>query len=106
MVYLYKDVKNLILDFAGISMDDDNDDEVNYKCDICEEWRPDFVSYKRDFFFVSKKEFVSNDENIVNIFWRKKRFLRLHLCQACKLERGHNIEGISIKTSDIIPYGN
>lgn len=108
MVVLYKDVKNLILDFAGIYEEkeyDENFDEYDitwkYQCDMCGRIKSYPYMYKRDFFSVTKKEFVSKDENTVNIFWRKKRFLRLHLCYPCKLERGHNLETISVKTSEV-----
>lgn len=109
MVILYNDVYNLILDFAGIYIDkehyedDEDDDEwaYFYICDMCGRTKQYPFTYKRDFFTVTKKKFVSQDENTVNIFWKKTRFMRLHLCFPCKLERGHNIESISIKTSEV-----
>lgn len=101
MVYLYKDVKDLIMGFAGVKEVKLCEDVTitKYKCDICRYWRIFGTMKKRDYYTVEENvyNFKYGDYRVYKLF---RRFWRLHLCVNC-LNVHHNIKGWSRKTTDI-----
>lgn len=109
MVELYKDVKNLCLEFAGIRESKvwtvDEQDLLNtyeYKCDLCDFWKYENWAYKRDYFHVIKNEIITDNGNEINTHIKKLKFMRLHLCWKCKKSNKlKTVKGVSVKTSEI-----
>lgn len=109
MVKLYKDVKNLCLEFAGIRVekiyDVDNDTLLNnysYKCDVCGMWKYQNWTYIRDFYFYRKNENITDDGNEIHVNYIKYRFWRLHLCSDCKKKKVvSSSKNISVKTFEL-----
>lgn len=102
MVYLYKDVKDLIMGFAGVKEIKLCDDVTitKYKCDICRRWLIYGYMQKRDYYTVEDDIKVYNENEFTNykIFRRRNR---IHLCWRTKCMKYHSRKGWSIKTTDI-----
>ncbi len=97
---LYKDVLDIVLDFAGVEEVQLCDDVkiFRYCCDRCGRWRRRSMMIVKDMYFVYKT--VSGDENHIIEVINKYRFWRLVLCVRCKRLYKHK-KGISVKTRDL-----
>lgn len=106
MVVLYKDVENLIMEFAGIYPDKHDGlrypQFVKYECDCC---HLKFLRCRmiwRDLSFVKKMTSIGDNGNDITTIIKKSRFWRLHLCDECKdCKTVKSSKGVSIKSGDM-----